>query len=299
MNRQLAIFALAATVAGSAAAQDRGRSEGNRGDGGRGEIVRSDRGNDAPRQDNRATPRQPEAQSAPVTQRTPPAAPGNSPAREPEMRWSRGQDSWRQQYQYSRPSGQQTQSTAQSQSGNATLYRGDAGRPDARRPDAGQQDTRLQDWGRQNPAGRDFERSGVGRPEPGRSDTVRSDAGRSNWGRSDWNRQNGGGQNWDDRGHDRREGNRDGRTWRYHGEDRDSYRVSAFRYPHGWGYRSWRIGERMPFLFLTNAYFLDEYDYGLPPAPYGYRWVRYGSDALLVNIYTGEVDDVIYGIFYW
>ena len=55
----------------------------------------------------------------------------------------------------------------------------------------------------------------------------------------------------------------------------------------------------MPFLFLTSYYFLDYDAYDLPPPPYGYRWVRYGPDALLVNVYTGEVEDVVYGIFYW
>jgi len=27
--------------------------------------------------------------------------------------------------------------------------------------------------------------------------------------------------------------------------------------------------------------------------------VRYGPDALLVNVYSGEVVDVVYGVFYW
>jgi Ni/Co efflux regulator RcnB len=37
---------------------------------------------------------------------------------------------------------------------------------------------------------------------------------------------------------------------------------------------------------------------GLPPPPYGYRWVRYGPDALLVNICDGRILDVIYDAFY-
>jgi hypothetical protein len=35
---------------------------------------------------------------------------------------------------------------------------------------------------------------------------------------------------------------------------------------------------------------------GIPP--YGYEWVCYGDDALLVNVYTGEILQVVYGLFY-
>ena len=35
------------------------------------------------------------------------------------------------------------------------------------------------------------------------------------------------------------------------------------------------------------------------PRSYGpYRWVRYHNDALLVNLYTGEVEDVVYDVFW-
>ncbi|HEY0630256.1 MAG TPA: RcnB family protein [Sphingomicrobium sp.] len=36
----------------------------------------------------------------------------------------------------------------------------------------------------------------------------------------------------------------------------------------------------------------------MPPADGPYRWVRYHGDALLVNIYTGQVVDVIYNVFW-
>jgi len=116
-----------------------------------------------------------------------------------------------------------------------------------------------------------------GRPAPSARDTGRT------WGRD---------PRADRGGADRHE-------WRYRGQVHPGFRVAPFRYPGGWGYRSWRIGERLPFLFLTSYYFLDAYAYDLPPAPYGCRWVRYGPDALLVNVYSGEVEDVIYGVFYW
>ena len=32
--------------------------------------------------------------------------------------------------------------------------------------------------------------------------------------------------------------------------------------------------------------------------PYGYQWVRFGPDVMLVNIRTGEILDVIHNAFY-
>ena len=72
----------------------------------------------------------------------------------------------------------------------------------------------------------------------------------------------------------------------------------AFRYPHGWHYRVWRIGMVLPPLFLAPDYYYEDYaPLGLQPPPPGYRWVRYGDDLLLVNLRTGSVEDVVYGVF--
>ena len=38
--------------------------------------------------------------------------------------------------------------------------------------------------------------------------------------------------------------------------------------------------------------------YQLPYAPPGTQWVRYYNDVLLVDMYTGQVVDVIHG-FFW
>ena len=69
--------------------------------------------------------------------------------------------------------------------------------------------------------------------------------------------------------------------------------------PRGFVFRHFRLGERIPTILLATDYFLTDYWlYGLPPAPYGYVWVRVGSDAVLVNRYTGYVEQVAYDIFY-
>jgi Ni/Co efflux regulator RcnB len=53
----------------------------------------------------------------------------------------------------------------------------------------------------------------------------------------------------------------------------------------------------LPFLFLSSSYYWDHYAiFGLPQ-PYGYRWVRYGPDLLLVDTRTGRIRDVRYNVF--
>ncbi len=69
--------------------------------------------------------------------------------------------------------------------------------------------------------------------------------------------------------------------------------------PRGFAYRRFTLGERVPSVLLAATYFLTNYAlYGLAPPPYGYVWIREGSDAVLVNRYTGEVVQVEYDIFY-
>jgi Ni/Co efflux regulator RcnB len=85
----------------------------------------------------------------------------------------------------------------------------------------------------------------------------------------------------------------------YQGQAHAAIRGSSFHYPHGYSYRRWSTGQRLPMLFLTARYFFDDYsDLGFGPPPFGDCWVRYGSDLLLVDIRSGQVVDVIYGAFY-
>lgn len=69
--------------------------------------------------------------------------------------------------------------------------------------------------------------------------------------------------------------------------------------PRGFVYRRFRLGERVPSVLLAAPYFLMDYAlYGLEPPPAGYVWIREGSDAVLVDRYTGEVIQVEYDAFY-
>ena len=77
------------------------------------------------------------------------------------------------------------------------------------------------------------------------------------------------------------------------------YRLGRYHDPYGWGYRRWSIGFSLAPSYYGHNYWLnDPWMYRLPPAYGPYRWVRYYDDALLVNVYTGTVIDVVHN-FFW
>ena len=86
-------------------------------------------------------------------------------------------------------------------------------------------------------------------------------------------------------------------SWR--GRYYNPIRGSLFRYPPGYAYRRWSIGAFLPALFLSTSYYYDDWrGLGIDRPPPGRRWVRYGSDLLLINQRTRRVEDVIYNVFY-
>jgi Ni/Co efflux regulator RcnB len=76
------------------------------------------------------------------------------------------------------------------------------------------------------------------------------------------------------------------------------YNAGAYYQPRGWYYRRWGFGDILPFGWFASNYYLSAFDYGLPPPPIGAEWVRNGPDAVLVDIWSGEVLSVEYGVFY-
>jgi len=90
----------------------------------------------------------------------------------------------------------------------------------------------------------------------------------------------------------------DWQRWRY--SNRNAYRLPAYYAPYrGWNYNRFSIGFMLQPLFYSQRYWIgDPWQYRLPAAPYGTQWVRYYNDVLLVDVYTGEVVDVIYD-FFW
>jgi hypothetical protein len=137
--------------------------------------------------------------------------------------------------------------------------------------------------------------------------------GTSNW--RDSRRDND--RNWRDgrRDNDRnwRDGNRDGRRWdrswhnnnrydwrHYRSSNRNVFHIGRYYSPYrNYSYRRLSIGFGLDSLFYSSRYWInDPWQYRLPEAYGPYRWVRYYDDALLVDLYTGDVVDVIYD-FFW
>ncbi|HYI40698.1 MAG TPA: RcnB family protein [Allosphingosinicella sp.] len=122
----------------------------------------------------------------------------------------------------------------------------------------------------------------------------------------DWNRDGRG-----DRYGDRRDSRRSSwnHSWRndsrydwqrYRYSNRNLFRLGGYYAPYrNYRYNRLSIGLVLDSLFYSNRYWLsDPYQYRLPAAPYGTQWVRYYDDVVLVDVYTGEVLDVIHD-FFW
>jgi Ni/Co efflux regulator RcnB len=76
------------------------------------------------------------------------------------------------------------------------------------------------------------------------------------------------------------------------------FHVGGWSRPSGWYYRPWAYGMFLPFGWFGPAYYLNWGIYDLPPPPIGCEWVRQGPDAVLVDIWTGEILSVYSGVFY-
>lgn len=117
-----------------------------------------------------------------------------------------------------------------------------------------------------------------------------------------------------DRRDDRRDYRRDDRRgwnngWRqdrrydwygYRASNRHHYRLPRYYSPYrDYSYRRLSVGFYLDSLFFGSNYWInDPWSYRLPNAYGSYRWVRYYDDVLLVDVYTGQVVDVIHN-FFW
>ncbi len=119
---------------------------------------------------------------------------------------------------------------------------------------------------------------------------------------SRWSGYDRNGYNRDHNRWDRHHWRRDHRyNWsNYRNQHRNIFRIGTYYSPYrNYYYRPLSIGFTLSSSFYSNRYWInDPYQYRLP-AVYGpYRWVRYYDDVLLVDIYSGEVVDVIRN-FFW
>ena len=96
---------------------------------------------------------------------------------------------------------------------------------------------------------------------------------------------------------DRRDMHEDWRSYRE--AHRDTFRRGAYAGPRGFVYRAPVIGFRFDPIFFSSRYWIaNPWMYRLPPASPGLRWIRYGNDAVLVNMRTGRVVQV-FRDFFW
>jgi hypothetical protein len=145
-------------------------------------------------------------------------------------------------------------------------------------------------WNRDNDRRQEAQRNWNGNDNRSRFDNNRSrfDDNRARFGSNDrgWN------NNW----------RRDNRyNWSsYRNANRNLFRGDRYYSPYrNWSYRRLGIGFTLQPLFYSSSYWInDPWQYRLPDAYGPYRWVRYYDDSLLVDIYTGEVVDVI-NDFFW
>jgi hypothetical protein len=141
---------------------------------------------------------------------------------------------------------------------------------------------------------RNYERQTLRRE--GQRDERRWDGNRGNYDRGAYrNNDRRGSYNWN---RDWRNDNRyDWQRYRY--SNRSIFSPGRYYSPYrGYGYNRLSIGLVLDSLFFGRDYWIDPIYYHLPPAPPGTEWVRYYNDVVLVDVYSGEVVDVIYDFFY-
>jgi Ni/Co efflux regulator RcnB len=77
-----------------------------------------------------------------------------------------------------------------------------------------------------------------------------------------------------------------------------SFRIGPYHRPAGWAAHHWAYGQILPRGYWASQYVLSDYWlFALEVPPAGYEWVRDDDDAILVNVSTGEILQVEYGVF--
>jgi Ni/Co efflux regulator RcnB len=119
------------------------------------------------------------------------------------------------------------------------------------------------------------------------------------------------GQRWSQSGQRWNQGSRTASNWnrdwrndrrydwrRYRDSHRSIFRIGVYYDPFNYGYQRFDIGYQLSPAYFGQQYWIDPAMYQLPYPPPGTTWVRYWNDAVLVDMYTGEVVDVIRD-FFW
>ena len=90
--------------------------------------------------------------------------------------------------------------------------------------------------------------------------------------------------------------NRD--AYRHNYQAARTYHIGPYYRPRGWVSHHWAYGQILPRAYWAPQYHLADYWlFGLEVPPPGYEWVRDDDDALLVDLNSGEIVQVEYGVF--
>ncbi len=76
------------------------------------------------------------------------------------------------------------------------------------------------------------------------------------------------------------------------------YHIGVYHRPHGWVAHRWAYGQILPRAYWAAPYIIADYWlFALDVPPIGFEWVRDDTDAILVNVSTGQIIQVEYGVF--
>ncbi len=87
-------------------------------------------------------------------------------------------------------------------------------------------------------------------------------------------------------------------AYRHNFQAARSFKIGPYHRPAGWVAHHWHYGQILPRAYWGPDYVIGDYWlFALEVPPAGYEWVRDDTDALLVDVNTGEILQVEYGVF--
>ena len=87
-------------------------------------------------------------------------------------------------------------------------------------------------------------------------------------------------------------------TYQHNFQAARRYGIGPYHPPRGWRPHRWVYGDILPRAYWAAPYVIADYWlFALEIPPAGCEWVRVGSDAVLVDMRTGEVLETVYDLY--